>query len=51
MLLIETLAGAKSVLAISYDQDEAKKHTATVGGQKVSWTGYAAHVPLGRVAK
>ena len=51
LLLIETLAGAKSVLAISYDQDEAKKHTATVGGQKVSWTGYAAHVPLGRVAK
>ncbi|GAA0465045.1 hypothetical protein GCM10009096_01970 [Parasphingorhabdus litoris] len=47
LLLIETLAGAKSVLAISYDQDKNKKHTAAIDGQTISWTGFAAHLRLG----
>ncbi|MEO9599828.1 heparinase II/III family protein [Parasphingorhabdus sp.] len=51
LLLIETLAGEKSVLAISYDQDEAKKHNATIDGKKVSWTGFADHIRLGGGAK
>ena len=51
LLLIETLAGTKSVLAISYDQDKTKKHSATVDGSKISWIGFAAHVRLGGGAK
>lgn len=51
ILMIETLAGEKSVLAISYDPDANKKHSVTVGGQKIDWTGYAAHVQLGGVSK
>ncbi|WP_422344471.1 heparinase II/III domain-containing protein [Parasphingorhabdus sp.] len=47
LLLIETLAGAKSVLAISYDQDKNQKHTAAIDGQTISWTGFAAHLRLG----
>lgn len=51
LLLIETLAGAKSVLAISYDPDPKKRHKATIGSEQLSWTGYAAHVKLGVVAQ
>ncbi|WP_108810547.1 heparinase II/III domain-containing protein [Sphingorhabdus sp. Alg231-15] len=47
LLLIKTLAGAQSVLAISYDQDKNKRHTATVDGQEISWKGFAAHIRLG----
>ncbi len=47
LLLIKTLAGAQSVLAISYDQDKNRKHTATIDGQEISWKGFAAHVRLG----
>ncbi len=47
LLLIKTLAGAQSVLAISYDQDKDRKHTATIDGQEISWKGFAAHVRLG----
>ncbi|MEP3225702.1 MAG: heparinase II/III family protein [Parasphingorhabdus sp.] len=46
LLLIETLAGAQSVLAISYDPDADKKHKATIAGQKISWMGFAAHLQL-----
>ncbi|MEP2988022.1 MAG: heparinase II/III family protein [Parasphingorhabdus sp.] len=46
LLLIETLAGARSVLAISYDQNEASKHSAEIDGQKISWTGFAEHIRL-----
>ncbi|WP_246218623.1 alginate lyase family protein [Parasphingorhabdus halotolerans] len=47
LLLIETLTGEKSVLAISYDQDETKKHNAMINGTKVNWTGFADHIRLG----
>ncbi len=51
LLLIETLTGAKSVLAISYDQDKTKKHSATIDGQEISWTGFADHIRLDGGAK
>lgn len=51
LLLIETLVGAKSVLAISYDQDKSKKHRATIGGQEIRWTGFADHIRLDGDAK
>lgn len=46
ILVIETLAGEKSVLAISYDTAKDKKHSAIIDGQMVSWTGYAAHIMI-----
>lgn len=46
LLLIETLQGSKSVLAISYNPDPEKAHDASIGGQRISWTGYAAHIKL-----
>lgn len=46
VLMIETLTGEKSVLAISYDQDTTRRHTAMIDGEKISWTGFAAHVRL-----
>ncbi|GAB5488984.1 MAG: hypothetical protein Pars2KO_25540 [Parasphingorhabdus sp.] len=51
LLLIETLGGARSVLAISYDQNEANKHSAEIDGQKISWTGFAEHIRLDGGAK
>jgi hypothetical protein len=48
ILVIETLAGAKSVLAISYDMAKDKKHSAVIDGETVSWTGYAAHINIGQ---
>ncbi len=51
LLLIETLAGARSVLAISYDRDKTKGHTAMIGDQKISWTGFAEHIRLDGGAK
>lgn len=51
LLMIETLSGDKSVLAISYDTDPAKTHSASIGGEQINWTGYAAHVKLGRATE
>ena len=47
LLLVETLSGTKSVMAISYNQDKTKKHTATIDGKQINWTGYAAVIQLG----
>lgn len=44
---IETLAGIPTLFAISYDADPDKSHSATVGGKKISWKGYAALVNSG----
>ncbi len=51
LLLIETLAGARSVLAISYDRDPSKEHIAAINGENISWKGFAAHVRLKGVSK
>ena len=48
LVMVTTLAGSRTVLAISYDEDASKRHSATVEGQKVEWTGYAARVALGK---
>ena len=44
---IETLAGIRTLFAISYDTDPGKSHSATVGGKKISWKGYAALINSG----
>ena len=44
---IETLAGTRLLFAISYDTDSRKSHSATVGGKKISWKGYAAQIKSG----
>ena len=44
LVIVETLSGEKTVLAISYDQNPAKRHSATIDGQKLSWAGYAARI-------
>jgi hypothetical protein len=51
LLLIETLAGAKSLLAISYNSDPEKTHTASIGGTQVSWRGFATHIKLTEAAQ
>lgn len=46
LVIVEALNGKKTVLAISYDQDPTKRHEATVDGQTIAWTGYAARVAM-----
>ena len=47
LVIIETKGGTKTALAISYDDDAAKQHSATIDGRDVTWTGYAARINLG----
>jgi hypothetical protein len=47
LVVIETLSGNKTALAISYDNDPSKRHSATVDGQAVFWTGFAGRIALG----
>ena len=51
LLVVETIDGISEVLAISYDRDAGKMHSAIIDGQKISWSGYAAHIKLGKVTK
>ena len=51
VVLIETLAGARSLFAISYDSNASKSHKATFGGKPISWKGYAARIDLAGGAK
>lgn len=46
IVLIETLAGARSLFAISYNRDATKSHKATFDGKPISWKGYAARIDL-----
>jgi hypothetical protein len=46
LVIVETLAGRKTALAISYDQDPARRHSAIIDGREVSWTGFAARIEL-----
>lgn len=46
ILIIETLGGDKTALAISYDSDPATEHRATIGGNEIRWSGFAAKVDL-----
>ena len=47
LVIVETLSGERTLLAISHDRDPAKRHSTVIDGQKVSWTGYAARIELG----
>lgn len=46
IVLIETLSGEEVALAISWDDDPDKTHSATIEGRGIVWQGYAARVPL-----
>lgn len=46
LVRIEAKTGEKTVLAISYDDDPAARHSATTAGQTVEWTGFAARIEL-----
>ena len=46
VVLIETLAGKKVAVAISWDADPETAHSATIEGREISWQGYAARVSL-----
>lgn len=47
IVLIETVAGDEVAVAISWNDDPAQEHSATIEGREISWSGYAARVPLG----
>ncbi len=47
LVVITTVSGAKTALAISYDDDATKPHAITFEGQEITWTGFAARVELG----
>lgn len=46
LVIVKTLAGAQTVLAISYVDDPARRHRATVDGREISWKGYSARIVL-----
>tara|TARA_R110000751_G_scaffold2018_14_gene9814 strand:+ start:38771 stop:40942 length:2172 start_codon:yes stop_codon:yes gene_type:complete len=46
LVIVETKGGEQTVLAISYDDDPAQRHNATVDGRTLSWTGFAARIEL-----
>ncbi len=46
LVLIETLAGAEAVIAISWDDTTETTHSATIEGREIEWQGFAARVSL-----
>ena len=48
LVIIETLSGTKTALAISYDNESTNRHSANLDGQVVSWTGFAARIVMGK---
>lgn len=47
LVIVETLGGDKTALAISYDEDPTQTHRATIDGHPLTWTGFAARIVLG----
>lgn len=47
LVIVETHSGAKTALAISYEDDPAKSHTISMDGLEVTWNGFAARIELG----
>lgn len=47
LVIVKTLTGDRTALAVSYDKDPTKEHRLVVDGQTVSWTGFAARLSLG----
>jgi hypothetical protein len=46
LVVIETVGGKKTVVAISYDPDPAKVHSAKLNGRTLRWKGFAARISL-----
>ena len=46
IIIIETLAGERTAIAVSWDDNANTHHSATVDGRVIEWRGYAARVPL-----
>ncbi len=51
IMIIETLAGAKTAFAVSYDPDSNKKHEVNFNNTIIKWSGFAASVALSNGAK
>ncbi len=48
IMMIETISGDRTALAISYNSDPAQEHRAIIGGHELRWSGFAAKVELSR---
>ncbi len=48
LLVITTVSGASTALAISYDNDPNQKHSIQFDGQTYAWTGFAARIDMGK---
>lgn len=46
VMMIETLSGDKTAFAVSYDRAAQKRHEVIYQGQKLSWKGFAAAIPI-----
>jgi hypothetical protein len=46
VVVIETVTGERTALAISYDTDPAKPHAMLLDGRRLTWTGFAARIDL-----
>lgn len=46
IVIIKTLAGKKTALAISYDTDPSKAHSVTVDGHNFKWKGFASRIEI-----
>ena len=46
IVIVETIGGKKTALAVSYDPDPEKRHTVTIDGMPLSWRGFAARIAL-----
>ncbi len=45
-LLLETLAGARVVVAVAYNREPEKLHSLTIDGERIEWRGPAARLVL-----
>jgi hypothetical protein len=46
IMIIETISGGLTALAISYNNDPAQEHWAIIDGTEIRWSGFAAKVDL-----
>lgn len=49
IMIIETISGDRTALAISYNDDPAQEHRTIIGETEIRWSGFAARVELPRV--
>lgn len=46
LVIVQAKSGETTALAISYDNDPAARHTISVDGQDIAWTGFAARIAM-----